>query len=333
MKYVSPTHGRIRMVTITSASLQDTCAVYERDLGYRVVERGTVGEQQATSWGAPLQTGWETVLLAPASGAEIYLRLVAVPRIAAGYSKLRHWGWAAVEVVVADVDAVFERFTAGDRRSAGNDHAGSSGLRFSVFGAPQALELSEDFRPMQAAGPAGEMVFLTETHGDSAHFDLPRARCAVDHPFIAVLASHDLDSTCAFYRAALGLDQGLRFSMAYTTINKTYELDPDDHHEVALLQAGREVVIEADRYPDSATERPRVSGYLPPGIAMVSLLVDRDRLGAHSNNAWHPTTDRGLGYRLADGTLGHSTTVTGPSGELVELIQLGTSSQPQGRNA
>jgi hypothetical protein len=84
-----------------------------------------------------------------------------------------------------------------------------------------------------------------------------------------------------------------------------------------MVQNGRMTILEVDDYPPQTAERPRDPGRLPPGNALVTLALDSlDRPGLE----WiaPPAVRDGPLY---DGR--RSGTVRGPSGELLELVEIG----------
>ena len=88
----------------------------------------------------------------------------------------RHQGWMSLEISVENVDAL---------------RPDLEGSPFRVIGEPANLDVSDDIRAMQAIGPAGEVLYLTEIKAEVPPFELPFARCAVDRLFIPVLLAPD----------------------------------------------------------------------------------------------------------------------------------------------
>ena len=80
-------------------------------------------------------------------------------------------GWLSLEISVADVDAVYEELKESS---------------FEIIGLPANLDVSDDIKAMQAVGPDGEVLYLTEVKAPVPPFQLPFARCEIDRVFIAV---------------------------------------------------------------------------------------------------------------------------------------------------
>ena len=100
-------------------------------------------------------------------------------------------------------------------------------------------------------------------------------------------------------------------------INNAFGLPADTQTTITMVQHERMPIVEVDDYPEAATERPRHSGLLPPGNALVSLAVSS--LDA-CDVEWiaPPTVRNGAIYEGR-----RTATATGAGGELVELIEVG----------
>lgn len=228
---------------------------YARWLDYRIVEEGRIPPDLAASWGAPAMRGRRCLVLAPASGAQVFLRLIACDP-APGHVPLRTYGWAAIEICVADVLAVDQRL----RDSP-----------FEIIGPPRPLEGLPTIFPMQVRGPDEEIVYLTQILGDLPMYDLPRAESLVDSMFIAVLACSDLDASLCWFERVLRLSLGRKMDIAYTVLANAFGLPASDLHTIATISHGRDVLLELDQYPGAATVREVRAGELPPGVGLVTL--------------------------------------------------------------
>jgi hypothetical protein len=69
----------ILAVTLSAPDLDRVERAYVDLLDYRVAERGTVSIGLAAAFGAPRTAGARWLLLQPASGAAVYLRVVESP--------------------------------------------------------------------------------------------------------------------------------------------------------------------------------------------------------------------------------------------------------------
>lgn len=291
----------LRAITVSAPNFDFALAVWREHLDYELRERAPVPAALARAWGAPACAGRNSALLAPQSGAAVFVRLIEAPETP-GYQPLRSFGWAALELCVANVDAL---------------HARLCDSPLEVIGAPADPAFSREIRPMQALGPCREPLFLTETHGDAADYDLPRAACQVDRAFIAVLGSADLPRALRFYRDVLGFRSTAPQPIVYSSLNKSFALATGTQHLICTLCNGRDVFLELDQYPPAATQRPRTAGELPPGAAVVSIAVPSLAIPGLRPIA-DPAAHAGALYGGR-----RSLCCPGPDGELLELIETG----------
>jgi hypothetical protein len=222
---------------------------------YRIVERGHLAEALALSWGTPGASGRAFVLLAPASGADVYVRFVAAEPVA-DFVPLRTFGWAAIEICVQDVLAVNARML---------------GSPFEIIGPPREIGGLPAIFPMQVKGPDQEIIYLTQIRSDLPAYDLPRAASFIDTLFILVLACSDLKASLRWFERHARLALGREMDIVYTMLAKAFDLPIDDLHTIATVVHGRDVFLELDQYPAAATPRPTHPGQLPPGISMATL--------------------------------------------------------------
>lgn len=289
----------LRSATLCVGDPDATAQRYVKWLDYRVVEDGRVEPALAASWGAPAMGGRRCLVLAPASGAAVFLRLIACDPVP-GYTPLRTYGWAAIEICVADVLAV-------DRRLRSSP--------FEIIGAPRPLEGLPAIFPMQVRGPDDEIVYLTQILDDLPMYDLPRAASLVDSMFIAVLACSDLDGSLAWFERALRLSLGRKMEIPYIMLADAFGLPPADLHTIATISHERDVFLELDQYPRAATARPVRPGELPPGAGLVTLVHPELHL---LEEPWieppHARTGVIYGGRRAG-------TLCAPDGTLIELLE------------
>ena len=137
--------GPITGVTIMTPDLAASEAAYGRDLGYEVVGRTRVSAAHASLWGTPDMVGAPMLLMSPAAGRDFVFRFIEWPA-AAGYRAFTGHGWNAVELIVADVDALSGRF----------ERPG-----FDIVAPPMDLSFCSDIRAMQIRGPGGEILYHT----------------------------------------------------------------------------------------------------------------------------------------------------------------------------
>lgn len=283
--------------TVRTADLDAGGAPYEALLGYRRAGEGTVDAALAAAWGAPALAGRRWRVLFPPSADIGGVRLVEGP-VVPPLRPLRTLGWAALELLVADADAVRGRL--GD------------GGAFRVLGEPRPLgaDPSLQVRAFQVAGPSGEVLYLTQVDASPPGLDLPRASALVDRLFIAVLAVADLPAASAF-AGALGVPAGTAADWTVDVLNDAFGLPRTTRHRLATLPLAGRCLLELDAYPPAAEPRPVAEGDLPPGIAMVT--VEADDLAAVATATPVRRPEPPYGGRRA-------VTVQGPAGERWELI-------------
>jgi hypothetical protein len=294
-------HGQILGGVVTTPDLDSALADYAGVLGLTIVERGRLAPDLAASWGCPASAGAPMAVLQPISGNPCFIRLVeqAVPP---AFKPTTSYGWAAYELTVQDVFGWPTRL---------------DGSGFAIVGPPKELEGLPYFVPMQVTGRGDEMIYLNEVRSNTPSSDLPMADCLTDRIFICILAARDRAATCAWYARTLGLNLGDTYTLAYSMINTAFGLPADHMSQLTMVQNGRMTILEVDDYPPQTIERPRDAGRLPPGNALVTLAIDSlDRPGLD----WitPPAVREGPPYFGR-----RSGTLLGPSGELLELVEIG----------
>lgn len=296
--------NRLRAATLSVADCEAAALRYERWLDYRVVERGRISVALATAWDAPAAAGAPCVVMQPASGSSVFLRLVQSPTVAT-HAPLRSYGWAAIELCVQDVRAV---------------HAALRDGPFEIIGPPADNPSLPSIYPMQVRGPDGEIVFLTQILQGGPGSGLPTARSRVDAPFIAVLAARDLAATAAWFETRLGLRVATPIAIPYRMLTRSFSLPTDHLHTITTAsdEAG-DICIEIDQYPMAAIERPALSGHLAPGMSICTLMRQVATYPAveADDTRWlqPPCRHEGIVYGGA-----RSGVLVTPDGALVELL-------------
>ena len=288
--------------TISVADLSRSRDLYEHWLDYRTLEQGKVEPALAASWGAPGAAGAPCAVLQPASGAEIYLRLVQAPPVP-GFRPLVTYGWAALEFCVQDVLAVNERMLESP---------------FEIIGPPRRIEGLDAIYPMQVRGPDGEICYFTQINSDLPEFKLPRAKAFIDHLFINVLAASDMRAAQRWMVQHLGFAIGREaMEIVYTMLAKAFGTPMDQLHTISTMVHGKDVFLEVDQMPPQAAARPRHEGLLPPGVALTTFkIADLDAVTAP-----FITSPETYGSVLYQGR--RSATVKDPDGTLFELVEAG----------
>ena len=291
----------LRAGTISVRDLPQSRELYQRWLDYRTLEQGQVSADLAASWGAPGAAGAPYAVLQPASGAQIYLRLVQAPPVL-GFKPLRTYGWAALEFCVQDVLAVNERM---------------EDSPFAIIGPPRRIPGLDAIFPMQVRGPDGEVCYFTQINSDLPDFTLPRARTFIDHLFINVLAASDMRATQRWLVRHLGLAVGREaMEITYTMLAKAFGTPLDQLHTISTMIHERDVFLEVDQMPPHAGPRPRHDGLLPPGVAMTTLRTPD--LSALSASFITPA-------QVQDSCLYHgrpSAVARDPDGALFEMVEM-----------
>lgn len=290
----------LKCATHVVADVDAAVERYSRWLDYAVVEDMAVPADLAEAWGAPASAGRRAVVMQPASASPIFLRFIEGDEVPE-YLPIRTYGWAATEICVDDVEAVNARMIESEV--------------FDVIGPPKPLDGFPNVKPMQVRGPDKETVYLTEIRVDDPSSGLPKPRSLIDRPFIMVLACPDLRATMAWMADVLGLEVIGPVAIRYSMISLAFSLPEESRHELVTIKWKGQVFLEADQYPEGATERPTHPGALPPGVSIVSMVhPDIARLEGHWASA--PVVRHGPLYGGA--RVGVLRT---PEGALLEVIE------------
>lgn len=282
--------------TLVTSDLESTVSAYCDFLSTRVYEDTQVSAEQAVLWGKPRLAGARVVTLVSPSGYP-WVRVIGHPEVLPA-KPFRELGWMALEVLVADVDALAERLA----------HS-----PFEIFRPPANLDVSDDIRGMQVIGPAGEVLYLTEVNAPVPPFQIPQATCDVDRLFIPVSCCLRRDEGLAVYEK-LGATQSWSFDTRIISVNKALGLNPEMLHPVATVQLAGGSMVEIDQL-GVARPRPLSGGGFAAGIAMVSFLVD----DLDSKRIQPVSPARALTGKLYRGQ--RVMVCRGAGGELIELIQ------------
>ena len=153
-------------------------------------------------------------------------------------------GWSAMEVLVKDLDALFEQLPAA----------------FTVLNPPAALSFSDQIRAMQVAGPAGELIYFTEVSGEVPGFALPTPTRQVNQCFVMINAVTDIQQSVAFYAGLLQCDAPLPMAARVSILSRTNGLDEEHRHDIAPIALGPGQLFELDQW----VVRPQNSGNAMP---------------------------------------------------------------------
>ena len=292
----------LKCATHVVRDIDDAIDRYRTWMDYTLVEQGELAVDLACAWQAPASAGRRHALMAPASGAEVYLRFVEGDPVP-DYRPIRSWGWAAIELCVTDVEAVHERMKASP---------------FEVIGPPKLLDGFATVTPMQVRGADLETVYLTQINEPGPGTGLPQPQSLIDRPFIMVLACPDLAASMDWVGNVLGLPMIDPVAIHYSMISQSFGLAEGEKVALSTARGQDQVFLELDQYPAVATARPCHPGALPPGVAITTMFYpDFDRLADHWVSP--PVVRHGPLYA------GRRTGVlVTPEGALLELVEGGT---------
>lgn len=294
----------MRAATLSVADLDRSSDLYCQWLDYSVEEQGELDRGLAESWGAPRAAGRRYAVLRPASGHDIFVRLIE-NRVHPEFVALRTYGWAAIEICVEDVLEANERILKSP---------------FEVIGPPKEIDGLPAIYPMQMKGPDGEIVYLTQIRDDLPAFDLPRAEALIDRLFILVMACSDMKASLAWMRDHIRIDIGRdEMEIVYTMLANAFDLPLEDPHIISTMVHGKDVFLELDQMPPQATSRPHYESELPQGVALGTFWhPEFDAIDAKCNDLWI-TPPAIHGSVVYSGK--RAGTLRAPDGTLVEIVE------------
>jgi catechol 2,3-dioxygenase-like lactoylglutathione lyase family enzyme len=274
-------------------------AMYEKAIGLYEVNKGTVSEQVAASWGAPAMQGRPWAMMRCESGDRTFrIRIVEVDPVP-GYKAMGTWGLNAIEMISKDIYEVNERVL-----SAG----------FEVIGEPRPLsEAYASVHAMQMKGPGEEVFYFASDMTGENEFGLITANSLVDRIFNAVVGTPNIKASRAFYNNVLGMSLGDLMEFKVRVVADALNYSRDRAIAMGSARGTRHGSgIEFDAYPvEFSGPRPRAKGQLPPGVSMMSLATD-DFDAIDVSFVAPPKVLYG-GGRVAS--------FVGPAGEWVEVIE------------
>jgi catechol 2,3-dioxygenase-like lactoylglutathione lyase family enzyme len=291
----------IAIVTLLVTQLAAVEGPYRDELGYRPVHRGVVSSEQAALWAAPALAGHSFVILQPASGRPVVIRIIENPAAEMPEAGTTH-GWNAIESVVQDPDALARQLE-------------GSALR--VVGPPKDLWDAPDApRAMQAIGPAREFLYFTRVIPSGMSIPVSAAERPVDRVFIMVVGGPSMQALQDFYGRRLGLAVGDVSNWQIGVLSRALGLPAETTYPLAVAALPKEFLVELDEYPAQARPRSLPGGSLPPGPAMVTFAVaelDDFQL------SWRSPPARIAEFPYSGQEAG---VTVGPAGEWVELMEI-----------
>ncbi len=296
-----PLLGRIKAATVTCTDVSDVTTYYKDLLDYQVVEEGRVPAALAVSWGTPMSAGRRYAVLQPATGAEVFVRLVETDGIG-GFRGLTTTGWSSLQYVVEHPDNHLQVFK-------------DSPLE--VLGEPNQLAAFSRIRAMQISGPAEEFWHLTSETEDWDTSILAAPGGPIGPIFLVILAVPDVPAVTDWYKAVFGMASQPIRRQRLSMVNMAQDLDPATEHEATFLTLAQhgDFLELWGMDADKAMDRPRNGGQLPPGVAVASFTVP-DLEALDLNYIMPPAVYDGV---VKGGR--RSAVFKGPVGELVELVE------------
>lgn len=293
----------MRAATLTVSNLARSQSLYCEWLDYSCVENGTISHDLASSWGTPKTADCPYAILQPASGADVFIRLIEQPAVE-GYKALRSYGWNAIEICTQDTEQVNARM----ERSP-----------FEIIGPPKKIPGLDAIYPMQVKGPDQEIVYLTQINGDMPTHNLPRPGSFIDKLFILVMGCSDMEASKVWLQKNLLIESDKDMEINYTMINKAFGFEDGTQHKLCTLVHEKDIFLEIDQYPDAAIDRVSHNGMLPPCAAIGSFIhPDFDKLIKLNQEHWitPPSVQDGVLYKNK-----RASTLRAPDGTLIEMIE------------
>ncbi len=249
----------VAMVTQCVPDLEPVVAAWTGYLAYQVVERGELRDELCAAWNAPAAAGQRYCTLRPESGQDTCIRFVEAAD-PGGYGPPMTFGWNAMELLVRDVDALAQRLR---------------GSPFTLLGGPGDLfPRPRAPRAMQVVGPSGELIYFTRILPGGSRAGQHGARSEVDRVFIVTVGGPSSDEMHAFYGGTLGLRVMDRMPFINTILADGCGVSHATVFPTSIARIpGRSFLVEMDEFPTAVLPRPRRDGHLPPGMSLVSFLV------------------------------------------------------------
>ncbi len=301
-------------VTLIVPDVDRAARAYTDTLGLEPFRRGQVGAAEAIAWGVdPGSVGPDYVLLRAPKSDNGLIRLVGAAPTEPAALEERGRGWAAIEFVTNDVNAVLDKMAA------------SPG--FSVLTPAGNIDLTSAdsllHRSFLGRGPGGVTLIFTQALGEPRGRRFPRASGLVGHVFNSVLRTDRAERTRGFYVDDLGMVPFLETQLRDAVFNSLLGLPPDMCLDLRMVRGGVPGTgrgsIEIQSYPDGVLAGRRSSARtLPQGLAIVTY-VARDvesafHLGATSRGRCLADSP----VQLAEGGLGFA--LLGTEGERLEIV-------------
>jgi hypothetical protein len=240
--------GPILAATVTVPDLELAVKAYRSLLGYAELASGTAAGER-----------WQ--VLGPAGADWGLVRLVEVPGCGLPPT-FRTLGWSALEILVKDADATYARCLEVEG--------------FEVLQPPVMVGAGGSLRALQARGPGGEGVYLTQVLAPSEKFQLPSLQEGEHRVYVVVVGTQDVDVTRGFFEQAFGVSHVTDHALPVKVLNQAYGLPPGTLHRLSTLQLAGNTVVEIDEYPAEASDRADGWG----GLRSVTFVGPKPALGS-----------------------------------------------------
>lgn len=250
-----PRLGPLACVTLGVPDVCAAAAAYCDLFGTTAARAASLDPALAAAWGMAGAKEAPTALIQPPSGSLIRLVCAAGPPA----QPFHRTGWAAAEWAVTNADAMTSRAS----------HAG-----FTILVEPGPVGTGGNLRALQAAGPGGEGIYLTEISTPPPGFALPSGAGSNDRLYGAVLASSDLPTARGFFENWFEVTRVTDHQLPVRVINRVHSLPASTSHRVSTLQLAGEAILEIDQYPASVTASAPIHCNVPPGIVAMTFQAD-----------------------------------------------------------
>ena len=151
---------------------------------------------------------------------------------------------------------------------------------------------------------------------DRSRSPLPAPGGPVGRVFIMVAGGPDIQAMVDWYSTSFGLTSGPIRETPIGVVQRAQGLSPEQGTPITTMRLARQGnLFELDGYSATATQRPRASGDLPPGIAITTVSV-RSLDALQVPFIEPPSNHDGLLYGGR-----RTATARGAAGELLEFVE------------
>lgn len=284
------------MVWIMAFDLAHTEQAYKDFFGYTLGERGIITNELALQMSRPDLSGARYTTLYPPSGPRVGLRFIEGPQT--DYYPMRHLGWNAVEILVADPKTLKVKLDSSP---------------FKRLAGPDFLTPAQNILALQALGPSNELLYLTHIIDPTTSFlVIPHTPTPVGHTFIMVLGTSDLSVSMSFFEHHFVNPVKGPLPFKVEVLSNTYQLPIDHLHDLGLVTFSDGFALELDQYPATALPLPAEPN-LSGGVVMVTASYDPSFIKA-------PLQWKSISETLDSRTQSLTGIIELPSGALMQLI-------------